>query len=337
MKAVGFTRSLPVTDESCLIDLELPVPEPGPRQLLVRVAASSVNPADAKRRRRAAVGRDLPVPIVLGYDAVGEVVATGQDVRLFQVGDKIWYSGSIHLPGSNAEYQVVDERIAGRRPSSLDDAAAAALPLTALTAWEALFDRLRLVAESESGRRLLIIGGAGGVGSIAIQLACLIPGLTVIATASRTETRDWCHRLGAHDVIDHGRLLESMGASGFKTVDYILNCADTSGYWAAMAELIRPEGSIASIVEPSGPVDLGLLLMKSATFAWENMSTRPFFSLDTMQRQHEILGGIADLVDEGKIRSTHTRTLRGLTGATLREAHRAIESGHTVGKIAVVY
>jgi NADPH2:quinone reductase len=337
MKAVGFTRSLPVTDERCLIDLDLPVPEPGPRQLLVRVAASSVNPADAKRRRRAAVGRDLPAPIVLGYDAVGKVVATGQDARLFQVGDKIWYSGSIHLPGSNAEYQLVDERIAGRRPSSLDDAAAAALPLTALTAWEALFDRLRLVAESESGRSLLIIGGAGGVGSIAIQLARLIPDLTVIATASRPETQDWCRRQGVHMVVDHSQLVESMGALGFKTVDYILNCADTSRYWAAMAELIRPEGRIASIVEPSGPIDLGLLMLKSATFVWENMTTRPFFSLDTMQRQHQILTELAVLVDANKIRSTLTRTLHGLTSATLRDAHRAIESGHTVGKIAVVY
>ena len=337
MKAIGFTRSLPVEDQHCLMEFEIPTPRPADRELLVRVTATSVNPADAKRRRRFAVNRVLASPVVLGYDAVGEVVEVGDTVQFFKTGDLIWYSGSIHLPGSNAEFQVVDERIAGHRPEKLSDAEAAAIPLTALTAWESLFDRLHINPEGEEGRSLLIFGGAGGVGSIAIQLARLVPGLNVIASASRPITKDWCHNQGAHVVVDHTYLVESIHAAGLTNVDYILNCADTNGYWSSMAELISPEGRIVSIVEARDPVNLQLLMAKSASFAWENMTTRPFFRTRTLHRQHEILEELSCLVNNGSIRSTLTETLYGLSTNSLRQAHAIIESGQAIGKISVVY
>lgn len=337
MKAVGFTTSLPIENEASLVDFDLPVPEPGPRDLLVKVAAASVNPADAKRRSRFALNRILEQPVVLGFDAVGTVSSIGSEVSLFRPGDRVWYSGSIHLPGSNAEYQRVDERIVGRWPTNLGAAEAVVVPLTGVTAWEALFDRLRIDPSADTGRTLLVIGGAGGVGSIAIQLAARVAGLTVIASASRPETRAWCLRNGAHAVVDHSSLVDSVHASGHQSVDFILNCADTAGHWAAMAELISPEGRIAAIVEARSPVDLQLLMAKSATFAWENMSTRPMFSLPSMQRQHDILNELATLAEADRINTTLTTTLEGLSAATLRKAHAMIETGRTIGKIAVVY
>ena len=335
MKAIGFTRSLPVTDEHCLFEFETAVPEPGARDLLVRVHAASVNPADTKVRRNAAAENDLDSPWILGFDAAGVVEQVGSEVEFFKVGDAVWYAGSIDRSGSNAQWQLVDERIVGHRPQSLSAPQAAALPLTGITAWEALYDRLRIPAE-QSGT-LLIIGGAGGVGSITIQLARQMTNLKVIATASREETKDWCLQQGADLVANHRSLEASMRELGVDSVDYILNCADTSGYWDAMANLIAPEGKIASIVEASAPVDLQLLMHKSATFAWEMMSTRPMFGTDSMVRQHVILEQLASYADSGQVITTMTDCLTGLSAKTLIEGHRRIESGNNIGKLSIDY
>ena len=337
MKAVGFTRSLPVEDSRCLVEYETPVPVPGPGDLLIGVEAVSVNPVDTMRRRRAATGEALERPLILGFDAAGTVVEAGSDTHLFKPGDKVWYSGSIDRSGSNAEFQVMDERIVGRRPENLEPAQAAALPLTALTAWEALFDRIGIPRPADSSATLLIIGGAGGVGSIAIQLAKCLAGIQVIATASRPASRDWCLEMGADQVADHRTLVDSVRAPGCKHVDYILNCADTAEHWESMAELIAPEGKIACIVGSEQPVDLRKLMLKSVTFAWEHMSTRPIFQTDTMQRQHQILQQLADRVEAGEVRSTLTTTLHGLSAATLRQAHAKLEARRMIGKLSIVY
>ena len=361
MKAVGFTRSLPVGDRNCLVDFEIPIPVPGPGDLLIGVEAVSVNPVDTMRRRRAAAGQALERPMILGFDAAGTVVEAGSDTHLFKPGDRVWYSGSIDRSGSNAEFQVMDERIVGRRPENLEPAEAAALPLTALTAWEALFDRIGIprpginmvAADKRAGAALpdllgvpqpggpistlLIIGGAGGVGSIAIQLAKRLTGMRVIATASRPASRGWCLEMGADRVADHRSLVESVRAPGREHVDYILNCADTAEHWDAMAELIAPEGKIACIVGSEQPVDLRKLMLKSVTFAWEHMSTRPVFQTDTMQRQHQILQQLAGRVEAGEIRSTLTTTLHGLSAATLRQAHAKLEARRMIGKLSIVY
>lgn len=337
MKAVGFRRSLPVDDPDSLVDFETAVPSPGPRDLLIKVAAASVNPADTKKRRRAAVDRELPEPMILGFDGVGTVAAVGPDVRLFAVGDRVWYAGNIMRAGSNAEYQLVDERIVGHAPRSLSDAEAAALPLTGLTAWEALFERISIPIAASSDSVLLIIGGAGGVGSIATQLVKRLTGMSVVATASRPETRDWCLRQGADVVADHYELVESVRQRGVDQVEFILNCADTAAHWEAMAELIAPEGRIASVVESHQHLDLTRLMLKSVVFAWENMSTRPLFNTSSMQRQHDILDRLAELVDSGKIASTLGTTLNGLSAANLREGHRRLEAGTMVGKVSIAY
>ena len=337
MRAVGFTRSLPVDDPECLLDIEVPVPEPTGRQLRVQVLAASVNPVDVKRRQNVAAAHPLDAPMILGFDAVGTVDACGEDVELFRCGDAVWYSGSIDRSGSNAELQLVDERIVGRRPRNLGAPEAAALPLTALTAWEALFDRMRIAEGGGDARSLLIIGGAGGVGSIAIQLAKALTGLRVIATASRDETRQWCERMGADVIANHYDLVNSVRESGAEHVDYILNCADLLPHWDGISELIAPEGTIVSIVHAEGPVNLTSLMQKSATFAWEMMSTRPMFETPSMSRQHEILNRLAELVDSEIIRSTMTETLIGLTAATLVDGHARIESGRMIGKLCIDY
>ena len=337
MKAVGFTRSLPVEDPRCLVDYETAAPVAGSRELLIRVEAVSVNPVDTMRRRRAATGKSLERPLILGFDATGTVIEAGADTHLFKPGDRVWYAGSIDRSGSNAEIQAMDERIVGRRPENLEPAEAAALPLTALTAWESLFDRIGIPHSADSSCTLLIIGGAGGVGSIAIQLAKRLAGMKVIATASRPASRDWCLEMGADEVADHRSLESSVHGLGVEQVDFILNCADTAEHWDAMAELIAPEGKIACIVGSERPVDLRKLMLKSVTFAWEHMSTRPIFETDTMQRQHQILQQLADRVESGEIRSTLTTTLHGLTAATLRQAHARLEARRMIGKLSIVY
>ncbi|GAA3231883.1 zinc-binding alcohol dehydrogenase family protein [Dactylosporangium siamense] len=294
----------------------MPIPAPGPRDLQVRVRAVSVNPVDHKVRRG---GGDK----VLGWDAAGEVVAVGSEVSLFTPGDEVYYAGSIDRPGTNSRLHLVDERIVGRKPRSLDFAGAAALPLTTITAWETLFDRFRLDAGSTG--TLLVLGAAGGVGSMVIQLARALTGLTVIGSASRDESRKWALDLGAHDVVDHHDLPEG--------VDYIFS-PSTAGRIERFAEILRPGGAITAIDEPEG-LDLLPLKAKSISFHWELMFTRPLFQTPDMIVQHDLLDRVADLVDAGAIRSTLTTRLSPINAATITRAHEMVEGGHMVGKVVV--
>lgn len=331
MKAIALTHYLPSDHPHCFIEAELPDPTPGPRDLLVRLSATSVNPVDTKVR--APKEKVESSPRVLGWDAVGDVVAVGSEVTLFQPGDRVWYAGDISRPGSNSALQLVDERIAALAPASLSDVEAAALPLTAITAWEALFERLGLSRESTG--RLLIIGGAGGVGSIAIQLARRLTAMEVIATASRPETRAWCLAMGAHQVVSHHDLQAELAALDIHQLDAIFCTNATEQHWGAMASLIRPFGHICTIAESSEPWDLALLKSKSATFSQEFMFTRSLFQTPDMIEQHHLLGRVATLVDEGVLKTTLTKTLPALTPATLAEAHRELEAGRMIGKLVI--
>jgi NADPH2:quinone reductase len=335
MKAVGLTRYLPLDDADSLKDVEVPEPKPDARDLLVRVKAISVNPVDTKVR--STVKGELSTPKILGYDASGVVEAIGSDVTLFKPGDEVFYAGDITRPGTNAELHLVDERIVGKKPASLDFAQAAALPLTSLTAWELMFERMRIdIQGGDRGKSLLILSGAGGVGSMAIQLAKLA-GLVVIATASRPETQDWCKTFGADYVIDHRKpIKDQLKAAGFERVDFIVNLVDTDGYWQLMGELIAPQGHIGCIVEPKKDVYVGNPL-KDASIGihWESMFTRSRHKTADMIEQHKILDRVADLIDSGKIKTTLHKTLNPINAANLREAHKLIESGKSIGKIAL--
>jgi NADPH2:quinone reductase len=337
MKAIGFKTSLPITEEESFIAFETPKPVPGERDLVVKISAVSVNPVDFKIRQGSAKDTVLETPKIIGWDAVGIVEAIGEKVTLFKVGDEVFYAGDITKPGSNAEYQSIDERIVGRKPKSLSLEESAVIPLTGLTAWEILFDRIRINPKKDKGKSILIIGGAGGVGSIAIQLARKIAGLTVIATASRPETIAWCKEQGADFVVDHKNLIASVREAGFQQVDFILDFVDTNSYWDIMAELIKPQGHIASITGSSDPVALNKLKNKSASFSWELMYTRSMFETDDMQEQHVILNQLADLLDEGILKSTLNVTLNGLTAGNFKKAHELLESGKTIGKIAIKF
>ena len=335
MKAVGLTRYLPISDPQSLLDLELPTPEPGPRDLLVRVEAVSVNPVDTKVRAPKAQVETSPK--VLGYDAAGIVEAVGRDVTRFKPGDAVWYAGDITRAGSNAQFQAVDERLVGRRPASLDAAQAAALPLTTLTAWELLFERIRLDPDGgDRGRSLLVIAGAGGVGSIALQLARRA-GLVAIATASRAETVEWCRAMGAQHVVDHRQPLRSqLEALGFAHVDVAINLADTDRYWDELGELLAPQGHVGLIVEPRGALKIGdPYKAKCIGIHWEMMFTRARFGTPDMQRQGQILDRVADLINAGELRTTLTETLSPIDAANLRAAHARLESGKTIGKLAL--
>ncbi|MFH7015451.1 zinc-binding alcohol dehydrogenase family protein [Flavobacterium sp. FlaQc-47] len=337
MKAIGFKTSLPITEKESFTAFEIPKPVPGLRDLLVKISAVSVNPVDYKIRQNSAKDTVLETPKIIGWDAVGIVEEIGSDVSLFKIGDEVYYAGDITKPGSNAEYQIIDERIVGRKPKSLTIDEAAAMPLTGLTAWEILFDRIRINPEKDKGKSILIIGGAGGVGSIAIQLAKKIAGLTVIATASRQETIDWCKQQGADFVVDHKDLIASVHEAGFQNVDFILDFVDTNLYWDTMVELIKPQGHIASITGSSDPVALNKLKNKSVSFSWELMYTRSMFETDDMQEQHNILNKIAELLDEGILKSTLNETLIGLNVENFKKAHELLESGKTIGKIAIKF
>jgi NADPH2:quinone reductase len=335
MKAVGQYHPLPVEHPEALLDIELPVPQAAGRDLLVRVHAVSVNPIDTKVRRRAKT--DDGQARILGWDAAGDVVSTGPGCELFQVGDKVFYSGSVHRPGCNSEYHLVDERIVGRMPATLSYEEAAALPLTTVTAWESLFDRLRIAEDHNRnhGKSLLIIGGAGGVGSIAIQLARKVAGVKVIATAARPQTIKWVTALGAQHVVNHRQPLAPQLKGLNISPDYIFCCSDTSNYFEAMAELIKPQGAICVLVDANGPLDINLLKAKSVTLAWESMFTRAMYQTPDMAEQHRILNRIADLMDADVIRTTLTQTLSGINAANLRNVHAQIESGSTIGKIVL--
>lgn len=335
MKAIGFTQSLAITEQDSLFEFETSLPELKNNDLLVKVSATSINPADAKIRIRSAKDKTLEQPKVLGYDAVGEVVGKGADVEGFEVGDRVYYAGDVTRMGANAEFQAVDYRITAKAPKSLSDEAVAVMPLATLTAWEALFDRLRVRPEEK--KSILIIGGAGGVGSITIQLAKQLTNLNVIATASRPETEQWVRGMGADYVVNHRNLVESVREQGIQHVDYIFNVADTKGHWDAMVELIAPQGLISSIVEFDGGIDLSALQGKSAGFIWELMFTRSLFNTDDIQKQQDILFQAANLIDAGRIKSTLTTTLNGFNVDTIKDAHQRIESSASIGKTAIKY
>jgi NADPH2:quinone reductase len=335
MKAIGLTKYLPIADSASLVDVELPRPEPDGHDLLVSVKAISVNPVDTKVRAPKAGVEDPPR--ILGWDAAGIVEAVGPDVTLFAAGDEVFYAGSITRPGANSEFHLVDERIVGTKPKSLSFADAAALPLTSITAWEALFDRMSISRDGASaGKSLLVLGGAGGVGSIAIQIAKQVARLDVIATASRDESREWCLKLGADHVVSHrGGVPAQLEAIGFGQVDYVLCLNDTDGHWKTMSEVVAPQGHICSIVETSAPVDIRPLMRKSATFSWELMFTRSMFGTPDMIEQHHLLNEMASLIDLGKVRSTTGQVVGRIDAANLRRAHAQIESGRTIGKLVL--
>jgi NADPH2:quinone reductase len=335
MKAVGLLRHLPITDPESLLDLELPTPAAHGHDLLVRVEAVSVNPVDTKIRSPKPTVEAQPR--ILGYDAAGVVESVGEAVTLFKRGDEVWYAGDVTRSGSDAQFQLVDERIVGRKPHSLDFARAAVLPLTSITAYELMFQRMRIDADgADRGTSLLIIAGAGGVGSIAIQLARRA-GLVVIATASRPETVDWCRQMGATHVIDHRQPLQpQLLALGFTQVDAIVDFTDPAPYWQQLGEIIAPQGRIGLIVEPSAPLNIGdPFKAKCVGIHWEMMFARARFGTADIIEQHRLLDRVADLVDAGELRSTHTATAGTINAANLRAVHAALESGTTIGKIAL--
>jgi zinc-binding alcohol dehydrogenase family protein len=335
MRAVGYQQSLPIDSEASLIDIELPRPEPGARDLLVEIKAVSVNPVDTKVRMRA-----VPEPgahKVLGFDAAGIVRAVGSQVSLFKPGDEVFYAGAIVRSGTNAEFHVVDERLVGAKPESLSFEEAAALPLTSLTAWETLFDRLDIRRPVKgTANAILIVGAAGGVGSIAVQLARRLTDVTVIATASRPETQEWARELGAHHVIDHTKpIAAQIEALGIGAPSFVFSITHTDAHFPEIAKIIAPQGRFALIDDPKTPPDISLLKGKSVSIHWESMFTRSTFQTADMERQHEILSETARLVDAGTIRTTLAEVLGPINAANLKRAHAFIESGRARGKIVL--
>ena len=336
MKAIGYTHAqfgLPIENPNALAEITLPDPAPQGRDILVEVRAVSVNPVDTKVRRGStpAAGEVK----VLGWDAVGVVRATGSDVSLFKPGDRVWYAGSITRPGSNCQLHLVDERIVGHAPKSLDDAEAAALPLTGLTAWELLFDRLQIAPGTGTGQSILIVGTGGGVGSILVQLARQLTQLTVIGTASRPETVDWVRNLGAHHVINHSRpLSEELRRIGVPHVHYVASLTQTDTHLAEIVESLIPQGRLALIDDPA-PFDVKLLKRKSISLHWELMFTRAIYETPDMIAQHRILEELATLLDRGTLRSTLAEHYGTINADNLRRAHALVESGAARGKIVL--
>lgn len=333
MKAIGLYKAAPVETDGLFSEIDMEVPKAEGRDILVRVKGVAVNPVDFKVRRGKADDGNFKI---LGWDAAGVVEAVGADVTLFRPGDEVWYAGDVTRSGSNTQFQLVDERIVAPKPKSLGFADAAALPLTAITAWEALFDRMmidRNAKDANAGKTLLVIGGAGGVGSIAIQLGKLA-GLTVIATASRPETIDWVKDLGADQVINHRNPLnDELKTIGFTHVDYILCTSETDQYFDVMAEIITPQGRIATITEAKENHNVDLLKAKSASFSYEFMFTRSMFQTPDMIEQHKLLSIVADLIDAGTLKNTANESFGALTPESLRKAHALLESGKAIGKI----
>ncbi|MGR9055443.1 zinc-binding alcohol dehydrogenase family protein [Rhizobium leguminosarum] len=331
MRAVAYKTPQPISAETSLIDVELPMPEARGHDLLVEIKAVSVNPVDVKVRAHSAPPADELR--VLGWDAAGIVKAIGTDVTLFSPGDEVFYSGVISRPGSNAEFHLVDERIVGTKPKSLDFAAAAALPLTSITAYEALFDRLKVQdAVSGAGRSILIIGGAGGVGSIAIQIARALTDLTVIATASRPETQDWVKELGAHHVVDHSKpIAPQVAALGIGAPGFIFSTTNTDSHIGGIVEAIAPQGRFALIDDPK-TLDIVPFKRKAVSVHWELMFTRPLYGTPDMIEQHKLLNRVSELVDGGKIRTTLSEIVGPINAANLKTAHAMVESGRMKGK-----
>ncbi|MFC4216739.1 zinc-binding alcohol dehydrogenase family protein [Pseudophaeobacter arcticus] len=333
MKAVGFTHYLPIEDESAFLDLNVEKPQPEGRDILVNIKAVAINPVDTKVR--APKEKVEETPRIIGYDASGVVEAVGSDVTLFKPGDEVYYAGDITRSGTNAEFHLVDERIVGRKPASLSHAEAAALPLTTITAYEAFFDRLGIDRDgADAGQSLLIIGAGGGVGSIGIQLAKQA-GLTVIATASRSETSDWVKSLGADHVVNHRKdMVAQVQAIGIKHVDHIAIFNDMR-HWNTAVELIRPQGGIVSIDDTDLPMPMGGMKTKAASFHWEFMFARSMHHTPDMIEQHHLLSYVAGQIDAGSIKTTLSEVLSPINAANMREAHRLVETGQAKGKIVI--
>ena len=332
MKAVAYRAK---GDSNVLVDIDLAGPEPGPRDLLVEVRAVSVNPVDVKRRRWEDPSEDIGHR-VLGYDAAGIVVAAGDQVTHFALGDEVYYAGAMDRPGTNSQFHVVDERIVGRKPAMLSFAEAAAVPLTAITAWEMLFDRMKLPRDGrKSTGTLLVVNGAGGVGSMLIQLASRLTGLTVIATASRPESAAWVRKLGASHVADHSKPIDqAIREIGFEGVDYMAVITSTPGSAPSLARAMNPQGHIAFI--DNFDESIAVFKEKSITISWEMMFTRSLFQTADMDAQRELLGDVSALLDCGEIKSTLTTVVNGpIDAGNLRRAHEIVEAGRTIGKVVV--
>jgi zinc-binding alcohol dehydrogenase family protein len=337
MKAIAFIRPLPIEAEDSLVELDLPEPEFGPRDLLVNVRAVSVNPVDTKvrgARHQGSASDKTGKPRVLGWDAAGVVVGKGAAVTGFNVGDEVYYAGALDRPGSNAEYQAVDERLVGRKPKSIGFAEAAALPLTSITAWELLFDRLG-VREDKSEASVLVSGAAGGVGSILVQIARRLTGLTVIATASRPETVQWVTQMGAHHVIDHTQPLAGQVHSlGIRPVKYIASLTATARNFAPLVEVLAPQGKLGLIDDPA-TLDAVPLKRKAASLHWEFMFARSMWQTPDMAEQGRLLNSVSELVDRGELRSTQTQTFSPINVENLKKAHVLAESGKAIGKVTL--
>jgi len=344
MKATGYLQPQPIDQKDALIDIELPVPEATGRDLLINIHAVSVNPVDTKIRMSAAPEEGQYK--VLGWDAVGEVVAVGDQTELFKVGDPVWYAGDITRAGSNAEYQLVDERIVGKKPTSLSNAEAAAMPLTAITAWELLFARLnfspRLPGQSDQNakarqpRQLLIMGAAGGVGSILTQLAATLTDATVIGSASRPQSQAWVKTLGADHVINHHQpLLPQLKALGIDDVSHVISLTHTDQHFDKLIEVLAPQGKLALIDDPKGNIDIRKLKLKSLSLHWELMFTRSMFNTWDMQKQHNLLNTVAELIDNGTIKTTLGENYGRINASNLKRAHAHIESQKSVGKVVL--
>lgn len=336
MKAVGYQESLAISEPRALLDIELPMPVAKGQDILVKVAAISVNPVDTKVRKRAAPAAGEYK--VLGWDAAGEVVAVGEQVSRFAVGDRVYYAGALQRQGSNAEYQLVDERLVGNMPANLSFSEAAALPLTALTAWELLFDRLELTTPSLKYPKpvLLVTGAAGGVGSVLVQLARKLTTVTIVATASRSETKAWVSELGAHYVIDHSQpLLPQLQSLGISDVSHVASLTHTDVHYAELVQALAPQGKLALIDDPAAGLDIMPLKQKSISLHWEFMFTRSMFNTADMHSQHQILTDLTRLIEQGQIKSTVQQDYGLINAANLRKAHALLESGKAIGKIVL--
>jgi len=332
MKAIVYSQNLPATDPQSLYDVELPTPTPGENDLLVAVKAVSVNPVDTKIRRNVDTQGQQRV---IGWDAAGVVVATGSAVTGFKAGDEVWYAGAIDKPGSNSEFQLVDQRIVSLKPKSLNFTQAAALPLTAITAWELLFDRLELNQQNTQGKSLLVIGAAGGVGSVLVQLAKQKTQLKVIGTASRTETNDWVKALGADLVLDHKKpMVEQLKELGQPEVDYVISLTHTAQHFNDILELIKPQGKLALIDDPE-PIDIRPMKRKSLSLHWELMFTRSLFQTEDMIAQQQLLQQVAAMVDAGQLKTTLNSDFGKINAGNLRKAHQMLESQQTIGKLVL--
>lgn len=331
MKAIGYYHPLPIDNDQALMDLDIVSPQVSGHDILVQIKAIAVNPVDTKVRR--GFQPDNEQPKILGWDASGIVIETGPEVTLFKPGDEVWYAGDLTRPGANCEFHLVDERIAAKKPRSLSFQEAAALPLTSLTAWELLFDRLKISYRDKG--TLLITGAAGGVGSILVQLARQLTDLTIIGTASRPESVQWILDNGAHYVIDHSKDMKSqLEALKCKSVDYVISLTHTDEHAKALVELLKPQGKFALIDDPQH-LDIKLFKLKSISIHWEMMYTRSMYQTPDMIRQHEILTEVARLVDEGKIKTTLAECMGAINSTNLRKAHALLESGKARGKIVL--